>query len=127
MNNPTRILVVDDSRWVRTFVRSVLGTAGMEVLDVDPVSAYDVMLAIRELQPDLVLLDYEMPHCNGETLVRFLREDRHFKDTPILMFTAHAEKDLVERLSEWNLSGYLVKPMRPEELVAEVTRCLSQS
>ncbi len=117
---PKRIVIVDDSKYIRTFVNSVLSNAGYQVTAVEPSSIFDVLSAIVEAKPDLVITDYEMPECNGESLLRLMREDWTFREVPVMVFSAHGEKELVERLSAWDLTGYLLKPIRPEELVRKV-------
>lgn len=114
------ILVVDDSSWMRAFARLHLQQAGFQVAEVEPTSAFEVLEAMHRLRPRVVLTDYEMPACNGETLIRLIREDPVLKDTAVLVMSAHREAELVERLGRWDLWDYLVKPLRPEELVARV-------
>lgn len=114
------ILVVDDSSWMRAFARLHLQQAGFQVDEVEPTSAFEVLEALHRLRPRVVLTDYEMPACNGETLIRLIREDPVLKDTAVLVMSAHREAELVERLGRWDLWDYLVKPLRPEELVARV-------
>jgi DNA-binding NarL/FixJ family response regulator len=90
--------------------------------EVEPASLYDVLAAIHAHRPALVITDYEMPACNGESLLRALREDTALQDTPVVVLSAHREADLVARLSRWNLAAYVLKPIRPEELVEKVRR-----
>lgn len=87
-----------------------------------PESLYDVLAAIHAHRPALVITDYEMPACNGESLIRALREDAALQDTPVIVLSTHREAELVERLSRWNLVAYALKPIRPEELVEKVKR-----
>ena len=118
------ILVIDDSAFIRAFARIHLQEAGYEAGEVDPTSLFEVLNAIHTHRPALVLTDYEMPFCNGETLIRAIREDTAIQDIPILVLSAHRESDLVERLSQWDLAGYVVKPIKPEDLVTAVRKCL---
>lgn len=120
------ILVVDDSSWMRAFARLHLQQAGFAVDEVAPTSAFEVLEAMRRLRPRVVLTDYEMPACNGETLIRLIREDPVLKDTAVLVMSAHREADLVARLGRWGLWDYLVKPLRPEDLVARVRACFER-
>lgn len=85
-----------------------------------PESLYDVLAAIHAHHPALVIIDYEMPACNGESLIRALREDTALRDLPVIVLSAHREAELVERLSRWNLAAYVLKPIRPEDLVEKV-------
>ena len=110
--------MVDDSKLMRAYARINLVGAGFSVAEIDPTSVIDVLEAIHQLQPRLVLMDYEMPACNGESLLRIIREDTGMKDTPVMVMSAHGETNLVRRLERWGLAGYLLKPVRPEELIA---------
>lgn len=90
--------------------------------EVDPESLFDVLEAIHTHHPTLIITDYEMPSCNGESVLRAIREDPALQATPVIVLTAHREADLVGRLSRWNLVAYVLKPIRPEELVDKVKR-----
>lgn len=78
--------------------------------------------ALHTHRPALVITDYEMPLCNGETIIRSIREDSAIKNTAVMVLTSHREADLVERLSHWELAGYVLKPIKPEDLVDTVQR-----
>lgn len=121
----TDILVVDDSKWIRSFTRLHLMQAGFTVEEVEPTSAFEVLQALHQLRPRLLVTDYEMPGCNGETLIRLVQEDPVLKDMAILVLSAHREAELVQRLVERQIRGYLVKPIRPEDLVARVQEALA--
>lgn len=116
------ILVLDDSSLVRVWIQSHLQRIGFVVEPLSPGSVFEVLAKAREMQPDLVITDYEMPHCNGESVIRSLREDPVLRDTPVIVFSSHGEKDLVARLSRWNLWAYLLKPTSVEDFLGAVIR-----
>ena len=116
------ILLIDDSKYIRTFVRIHLQEAGYDVGEVEPESLFEVLEALHTHRPALVITDYEMPLCHGESLLRAIREDPGLRNTPIIMLSAHGEAELVARLSRWDLAAYVLKPIRPEELVEKVAR-----
>ncbi len=124
MSEPPLILIVDDSRAARLYMRIHLDSAGFQVEEVAPDSAFDVLSAIDTLRPDLVVLDYEMPACNGESLLRLMREDPRFEAYRVMICSSHRDEALIRRLTRWRIAGYLVKPMRPEELVEAVQQAL---
>jgi two-component system chemotaxis response regulator CheY len=66
------VLVVDDSQFMRNVIRGLLGTIGVKKTHeaADGIAALEM---IREIQPDIVLLDWEMPLLNGPELVRIVR------------------------------------------------------
>jgi CheY-like chemotaxis protein len=116
------ILVIDDSKFVRTLLRNRLQEAGYEVGELDPASLFDVLSAIHTNRPRLVITDYEMPFCNGEAILIAIREDPTLKGTPVIVLSSHREEDLVERLTSLGLAGYVLKPVKPEDLVQIVQR-----
>lgn len=119
-----RILVVDDSQTVCMWCRVHLQGIGFEVTELRPGAVFEVLAALRESRPDLLITDYEMPHCNGESLIRAIREDPEVGQTPILVFSSHREAELVHRLSQWRLAGYLVKPASVETFLLAVLAAL---
>lgn len=120
--DPLDILIIDDSKYIRAFTRIHLQEAGYAVTEVEPTSLFAVLEAIHTHRPALVITDYEMPLCNGETVLRSIREDAAIRDTPVMIMTSHREAELVARLSQWQLAGYLLKPITPEGLVDTVRR-----
>jgi len=120
-----RIAIVDDSRLARTFAASCLRKSGHEIIEIDPISIFEVLKILRENPPRLLLMDYLMPGCPGSSLVRACREDQALKDLPILVITAHRDDEVRERLQRMGLLGFLHKPFEPQTLQDEVERLLS--
>jgi CheY-like chemotaxis protein len=121
-----KILVVDDSKIFRMLASAPLVGAGHTVRQVDPVSLFEVLKALYEFNPDLVVTDYWMPNCNGEILVRAIRDDPNFNNVKILVCSSHGESTLVERMGDLLVNGYILKGggmvnllARAEHLVGE--------
>ncbi len=70
-----RIMIIDDSRLARTFSAASLRKAGHDVLEVEPTSIFDVLKAVKETTPDLLVMDFLMPNCPGISLARVCHED----------------------------------------------------
>jgi CheY-like chemotaxis protein len=121
-----RIAIVDDSRLARTFTRSCLAKLGHELLEVDPTSLFDVIKVLRESPPDLVLTDYLMPNCPGNSLVRAFREDPILKEVRVLMISAHRDDEIQERLKRLGVDAFLPKPFEAQALV-EIVQDLLES
>ena len=121
---PLDILVIDDSKLMRTWTRVNLQQAGYEVEDISPTSVYEALEAIYRHQPSLVMTDYEMPGCNGESLIRAIREDPRLRQTAVLVVSSHGEEELINRLMRYGLVAYLLKPLGPEALLEAVQRFL---
>ena len=121
----TRIAIVDDSRLVRAFVAGALRAKGNEVVEVEPTSLFEVVRVLRETPVDLLVADFLMPDCPGESLVRACREDHALLELPILMLSAHRDDDSLIRLQQLGISGFLLKPVEAPVLVAKVAEALA--
>lgn len=124
---PLDILVIEDSKLMRTWTRINLQQAGYEVEDISPTSVYEALEAIYLHRPSLVMTDYEMPGCNGESLIRAIREDPRLRQTAVLVVSSHGEEDLINRLMRYGLVAYLLKPLSAEALVAAVQQFLPRA
>ena len=103
-----RALIIDDSRFVRSYLRGLLHDKG---IDCD--EAVNGQAGLNRLHGDgrfdLVLLDWNMPVMNGlETLMRIREEG--FNDLKVLMVTTEAENDFIVRALEAGADEYLMKP-----------------
>src|SRR5712672_2997936 len=113
------VLVVEDERKLRDFIRSYLERAGFTVLSAG--SGAEAITMAAEAMPDLVVLDLGLPDVPGETVARELRAAAA---VPILMLTAKsAEEDRIRGL-ELGADDYVTKPFSPRELVLRVQRLL---
>lgn len=120
-----RIAIVDDSRLIRAFVAGVLRAQGHETVEVEPTSLFAVLKVLRETPVDLLLVDFIMPDCPGESLVRACREDVTLRDLPILMVSAHRDDHSLMRMKQMGISGFLFKPVDASALVAKVAEALA--
>lgn len=109
-----RALIVDDSRFVRGYLRALLERKGIDCEEAgDGISGLDCLRTQADF--DLVLLDWNMPVMNGlETLRRIRAED--FSRTKVLMVTTEAENDYILRALEAGADEYLMKPFDNEAL-----------
>lgn len=117
-----RVLVVDDSRPMRMFIRRALEAAGYEVAE-----AADGAIALRvarEFAPDLALLDWNMPEVDGITCLQMLKA-RYGAAVKAVLTTAEADSVRMDEAMENGADGYLVKPFSTTELIEVVVRTLS--
>ncbi len=112
-----KILVVDDSATIRQGMKSLL-EPDYEILLADSGAA--AFRAISLNQPDLVLLDYEMPVCDGAQTLEMLRTVPEFEKVPVIFLTGRRDPQSMIKVMPLNPSGYLLKTLKPEEIKKEV-------
>jgi two-component system phosphate regulon response regulator PhoB len=116
------ILVVEDEPAIQELIAVNLEHAGHRVQRAHSAAEADAM--IREVRPDLILLDWMLPDVAGTVLARRLRADARSKDIPIIMLTARAqEQDKIEGLDS-GADDYVTKPFSPKELMARIKAVL---
>lgn len=112
------ILVVEDEPVTQKLIAANLERAGHRVMRA--ASVPEAIAAIREVLPDLVLLDWILPDTTGVSFARRLRTDQRTRDIPIIMLTGRSqETDKVTGL-EAGADDYITKPFSPRELLARV-------
>jgi two-component system, cell cycle response regulator DivK len=117
-----KILIADDRAPSRELIREILEIAGYDVAEAaDGAEALDLA---RQISPDLILLDIEMPALNGFRVIEQLREDPRFSATPVVALTASAMQGDREKALQAGFTGYISKPVRLAALRAEVARLL---
>jgi two-component system chemotaxis response regulator CheY len=123
-----RILVVEDSASMRSFVRNALESDARSSAGVDVVEASSGFEALRLLPRgpyDLVITDINMPDINGLELIRFVRQSAHHRQIAVLIIsTQSAERDKKRGLA-LGADGFLAKPFSPEALREAVAQSLA--
>ncbi len=116
------IQVVDDSLSVRKVLTSALEKAGFRVrTSKDGQEAYEM---IQQVQPDLILMDIEMPRMDGYELTALLKGRETFRNIPVVMLTSRGGLKHRQKAEEVGADGFLVKPYREDELLQAVSALL---
>src|SRR6516162_10498127 len=110
-----RILVVDDDASLAEMLTIVLRGEGFDTAVIG--DGTQALTAVRELRPDLVLLDLMLPGMNGIDVCRVLRAD---SGVPIVMLTAKTDTVDVVLGLESGADDYILKPFKSKELVARI-------
>ena len=113
-----KILIVDDSEIVLEAASIVLEDAGYEVFTES--SPFKLNGAIKAHQPDLLLLDVQMPALSGERAAQILKQYKFTKEVPILLYSGLEEDELKRLVPITGASGYLRKRTLSEGLAEEV-------
>ncbi len=120
-----RVLVVDDSATVRRVVGRTLGQAGYEVsLAADGREALD---RAQAQVPDLVLVDFVMPHMNGLRFVQAMRQVANLAHVPVVLMSAKADKIGDGFVAQTGALDAITKPFSPEALLAVTGHALSRA
>jgi adenylate cyclase len=122
MNNPARILIVDDNEVNRDILVTRLGKHGYELLQA--ADGEEALASARQNLPDLILLDVEMPKLDGFEVCRRLKNDPALPFMPIILVTARAASQDVVMGLDAGADEYLTKPIDQAALVARVRSML---
>ncbi len=116
--NPFRVMIVEDDRSQALFAEGILRNAGMDTLVV--LEALGVLPALEQFQPDLVLMDLNMPDANGIELTALIREQDAFMHTPIVFLSGESDEDRQFDAIDAGGDDFLSKPIRPRHLISAV-------
>jgi DNA-binding response OmpR family regulator len=120
-----KVLVVDDDHYMRKVVRAMLTSIGVKsVHDADDGAAG--LRSIRQLNPDIVIVDWEMPTLDGLQFLRTVRSPGEFPfpDVPIILLTGHADRWRVVEAARFGVHEYLLKPVSTKALLDRITSVL---
>ena len=118
------ILIVDDSAVTLRSVKTLLDKKYRISV------ATSGEMAIKTMQrslPDLVLLDYEMPGCDGKQTLEMIRQDETMMNVPVMFLTGVAEKQHIASVLALNPAGYMLKPPEQEKLLNAIEDIFSGS
>jgi|694.fasta_scaffold106882_4 two-component system alkaline phosphatase synthesis response regulator PhoP len=122
MSSP-RILVADDEPALLRLLEFVLGRRGYVIQGVTNGNA--AIEVLKTESPELVILDVMMPGLDGYEVLTFIRETPRLEGLPVVMLTARAQLDDIQRGLTLGADAYLAKPFDPEELLSVVESLLS--
>jgi len=122
---PADVLLVDDDPDICQVMKAMLSAAGMTAQSTT--SAEDALVRIRAKQPDLVVLDWNLPGMTGLELCRIIRKDPVVWRLPVLFLTANAGADDVVQAFACGADDYVTKPFRGPELGARILSLLRRA
>ena len=125
MEHKAKILLADDNAAIRHLVSEILTDAGFNVVTAE--DGQDALDKIYKENPDLLILDYEMPRKNGFEVVQDVRSHAGYLQTPIIIFTAVTDKETKMQGLGLDIDDYLTKPADADEVVARVKLLLKRN
>lgn len=116
-----KVLIVDDSRTIRQQVNFTLAKSGLTVIEAeDGKDGIEKLRANADIS--MIISDVNMPNMNGLEMVEAINADSSIAHPPIVMLTTEGSGELVDRAKKAGAKGWLVKPFKPDQLVAIVTK-----
>ena len=116
-----KVLVVDDSSTIRQQVAQTLAESDFSVIEaVD--GKHGIEMITKNPDIALVIIDINMPNMNGLEMLEALKADGKNATLPVIMLTTEVDGRLVERAKKGGAAGWLVKPYKPPQLLAVVTK-----
>lgn len=119
-----KILLVDDSKTMRNIQKGILAQLGFtEVMEA--VDGVDALSKYGAYQPDLLLVDWNMPNMDGLTFIKQFRAKGNKQ--PIIMVTTEAEKGRVVEAIKAGVNNYVVKPFTSDNLSDRIKETLART
>lgn len=111
---PKNILVVDDSDFMRSRIVKLLSES-YKVSEAN--SSVAAIQSIAMKKPDLIVLDYEMPVCDGRQALEMIRSEKNTADIPVVFLTGKGDRESVQKVMALKPDGYLLKTMPDQEIL----------
>jgi response regulator NasT len=121
-SRPTRVVVAEDEAIIRLDLKELLQEEGYDVVG-ETGRGDEAVELVRDLRPDLVILDIKMPGLDGLSAAREIAADRL---AAVLMITAFSQRELVEQARDAGALAYLVKPFQKSDLIPAIEVALGR-
>lgn len=117
------ILVVDDSKTVRNLVAFIMKKEGYKVVTaVDGLDGLEKLYSSEKI--DMIISDVNMPNMDGFTFIKTVREQKAYRDLPIVVLSTEGQEKDIEKGLGLGANFYMVKPAQPEKMVKNIKMLL---
>ena len=115
------VLIVDDSKIIRRVLKTTVERYSLKenwesLALFEAEDGVEAMQMMQNHDIDIMFLDWNMPNMNGDEVVTRVRENKEWNKTRIIMATTEGEKSLVIKMLKKGVNGYLVKPLKEENI-----------
>jgi len=121
-SRPTRVVIAEDEAIIRLDLKELLQEEGYDVVG-ETGRGDEAIELVRDLRPDLVILDIKMPGLDGLSAARHVASERL---AAVLMVTAFSQRELVEQARDAGALAYLVKPFQKSDLIPAIEVALGR-
>lgn len=118
-----KILIVEDNELNLKLFKDLLGAHGFETFETK--DGLNVPSLVREIKPDLILMDIQLPEISGFDITRNLKAEPDLRDIPIIAVTAFAMKDDEEKILKAGCEAYISKPISIMPFLKTIERFVS--
>ncbi len=119
-----KILSADDSGMIRRVIRNAINVLGFEFLEASDGQEALKILEKEYMNVAMVLLDWNMPILDGLEVLKRIKNDRRFRDIPVMMVTTEVERGKVVEAISAGAKNYIMKPFSHEDLIAKIMQTL---
>ena len=117
-----RVLIVDDESLIRMDLRDIIESCGHEVV-AEGTNGVEALALCKKHKPDIILMDVKMPELDG---IEAARQIGFHNEAPVVLLTSYSQQDLIDKARDSGVYGYLIKPVREEQLVPTLEMALGR-
>lgn len=117
-----RVLIVDDESLIRMDLRDIIESCGHEVV-AEGTNGVEALELCKKHKPDIILMDVKMPELDG---IEAARQIGFYHEAPVVLLTSYSQQDLIDKARDSGVYGYLIKPVREEQLVPSLEMALGR-
>lgn len=122
MEQPLKVMVIDDSRTIRRTAQMLLGEAGCEVITAS--DGFDALAKIIDHKPRVIFVDVLMPRLDGYQTCAVIKHNSEFRDTPVILLSSRDGLFDKARGRVVGSDQFLTKPFSKEELLDAIRACV---
>lgn len=117
-----RVLIVDDESLIRMDLRDIIESCGHEVV-AEGTNGVEALELCKKHKPDIILMDVKMPELDG---IEAAHQIGFHHEAPVVLLTSYSQQDLIDKARDSGVYGYLIKPVREEQLVPTLEMALGR-
>ena len=121
-----KILIVDDSETLRDELKEVIQKAGHEVIEGEH-GAHGLEIALKHNDIALIISDFNMPEMDGITMIKKIKSEARYANTPAFMLTTESTKELMNQGKQAGVMAWIVKPFDEEEIIETIDYVLEDA
>jgi two-component system, cell cycle response regulator DivK len=119
-NTPAKVLIIEDNELNLKLFRDLLSIGGHESIETR--DGADAVRMVKSEQPDLIILDIQLPNISGIDLIEFLKSNDDLRRIPIIAVTAYASAEDERKIRDAGCEDYLAKPLSIDSFLKTVNK-----